>query len=478
MLHFKYTAFCLIVFVCPYANKLFAWNGDTDKFKIDNLELSLNAPGESGIAYISEESSYNYNATWECTLSFDFTPSSANYVKWYLISDQEDLTSSLNGYFLRIGYTDKNICLYRQNGQSNIKLAEGQAGRLSTPKSKIELRILRDVKGLWTVRSRLSDESNFIDEFETIDNTHERCKYHGFVCVYTSTRSKGFHFTSLYASGNEYIDILPPKPLEIVFNEILFRPFDDGSDFVELYNNSGNILQLSSVKIANRKKEIMLPSYKLYPNAYVVLCSNKDAVCAFYQCKSDTLFVETDLPSMPNDSGYLALLSEDGLVLDSLLYESSMHQALVINNKGVSLERINQNSSSWTSASYSVGYATPGYKNSQFTDFDYANPDTIEWTSSELFSPDNDGNNDVLYVYYKTKVGTYANVWVYHSSGYPVKQLCKNELLSSSGTILWDGRNESGKLCSIGIYVICIDIYSEDGISAKKKIPIVLSAKR
>lgn len=254
MLHFKYTAFCLIVFVCPYANKLFAWNGDTDKFKIDNLELSLNAPGESGIAYISEESSYNYNATWECTLSFDFTPSSANYVKWYLISDQEDLTSSLNGYFLRIGYTDKNICLYRQNGQSNIKLAEGQAGRLSTPKSKIELRILRDVKGLWTVRSRLSDESNFIDEFETIDNTHERCKYHGFVCVYTSTRSKGFHFTSLYASGNEYIDILPPKPLEIVFNEILFRPFDDGSDFVELYNNSGNILQLSSVKIANRKK--------------------------------------------------------------------------------------------------------------------------------------------------------------------------------------------------------------------------------
>jgi hypothetical protein len=69
-------------------------------------------------------------------------------------------------------------------------------------------------------------------------------------------------------------------------------------------------------------------------------------------------------------------------------------------------------------------------------------------------------------------------VWVYHSSGYPIKQLCKNELLSSSGTILWDGRNESGKLCSIGIYVICIETYSEDGISAKKKIPIVLSAKK
>jgi hypothetical protein len=54
-------------------------------------------------------------------------------------------------------------------------------------------------------------------------------------------------------------------------------------------------------------------------------------------------------------------------------YNSDMHFALLTTEDGVSLERISltrdaNDKSNWHSAAESVGYATPAYKNSQFSE--------------------------------------------------------------------------------------------------------------
>ena len=46
---------------------------------------------------------------------------------------------------------------------------------------------------------------------------------------------------------------MPDSSLEndIIINEILFNPKEDGVDYVEIYNNSNSFLDLSKLRIAN-----------------------------------------------------------------------------------------------------------------------------------------------------------------------------------------------------------------------------------
>ena len=71
----------------------------------------------------------------------------------------------------------------------------------------------------------------------------------------------------------------------------------------------------------------------------------------------------------------------------------------------MSLERVNPNRpsnerSNWHSAAASVGYATPAYKNSQYSDDLYTDEITIE---PAYFSPDNDGFQDLLDICFNFK---------------------------------------------------------------------------
>jgi len=165
-----------------------------------------------------------------------------------------------------------------------------------------------------------------------------------------------------------------------------------------------------------------------------------------------------------------------------MIYTIDMHYALLNTTDGVSLERINfdrpaLDRSNWNSAASTVGFATPGYRNSQFAELSETQEGDIV-VSPEVFSPDNDGFDDVTTLNYSfSKPGFTGDIRVYDVKGRLVKQLAKSAYLGSTGAIGWNGINDSGLKADIGIYVVVLEAFHLDGSTVSLKKPCVVAGK-
>ena len=89
------------------------WSGENSKFIVNTEgQLQLKAPAEADQSYLSTSSEISNNAEWTFYIKMGFNPSSNNYMDIYLMSDTADLSGSVNGYFVRIGNTQDDVCLY------------------------------------------------------------------------------------------------------------------------------------------------------------------------------------------------------------------------------------------------------------------------------------------------------------------------------------------------------------------------------
>ena len=468
---FFYLLLLSICVLCSQQSQ--AWTGDVSKFRVNGDTLQLNAPAETSDAYLSDTSSVIYNAEWHCNFKFEFAASSSNYVKWYLVSDNSDLKGNLNGYFIRVGYTDKNIALCRQNGASVSVLAQGEKSRI-TENTSIYIAVERSENGKWNVYSCLESDADTILECSVTDKTFERAVYGGFCVKYTSTRSQGYKMWGLMRNGGTYKELPKPKKGDIVINEILSYPYPDGYDFVELYNNSDSVFNLADLALGNGKSEVPLPSVKFYSGDYKVLTQDSASLSELYSCDYDAI-VEVKVPSLVKDSGSVVL--KGGTVpIDSVYYNAkTMHSPMLSNVQGVSFERVNPALTVWTSAAENVGFATPGYENSQYKTY---NPDDEQsgsvWVEPETFTPNSDGVNDLAMIYYKMDESAVVNVTIYTSDGVLVKRVCRNALLSPSGVVTWNGYSDRNLLMPFGIYVVVFEAFTTSKITIKKKVPFVL----
>ena len=62
---------------------------------------------------------------WGFWAKMDFATSSTSKTYVYLVSDQENLESDLNGYYVLIGGTPDEISLYKQTASSSQILIDG-----------------------------------------------------------------------------------------------------------------------------------------------------------------------------------------------------------------------------------------------------------------------------------------------------------------------------------------------------------------
>lgn len=279
-------------------------------------------------------------------------------------------------------------------------------------------------------------------------------------------------------------------PNDIVINEILSDPTSSGTDFVEIYNRSNKIIDLKTItlsefdtinNIITSPKVITTVGYLMYPNDYVLLSANGNSVKSEFNTTNPNGFI--NLPSMiaMNIASATVCLSTSTNIIDNFTYNVDMQFALLNVTKGVSLERIDfnrptQDRTNWHSAAEDIGFGTPAYKNSQYNEAGQTD-NTIEITP-EIFSPDNDGYNDIVNINYHFDIpGFVANVTIYDSKGRLVKLLIQNELLGTKGTFSWDGINDGREKCRIGIYIIYFEVFDLTGTVKHYKKTCVLAGK-
>ena len=276
---------------------------------------------------------------------------------------------------------------------------------------------------------------------------------------------------------------------DLIINEILFNPFTGGDDFVEIYNNSEKYLDLYNWKLANWDDGIIdnfkaITVHKLMrPGDYIVLTKDSSDIQSNYLNSIFGNFVQlASLPNYSNDSGtvFLILPDLDSNVCDYFTYDEDLQFGLINNPDGISLERIDFNrptneSTNWHSAAESVGWATPGLENSQYYPGQLTSDAmTVE---PEIFSPDNDGFDDILNINYTmANAGYVGSVTIFDANGRIIRSLVQNELLAAAGTVSWDGLNNKREKARIGMYIVYFEVFDLEGnVSGVKKTCVVAS---
>lgn len=292
--------------------------------------------------------------------------------------------------------------------------------------------------------------------------------------------------------ANEFQLPAQPDSQDVVFNEIMYHPISGCSEFIELYNRSKHAFNLADFHIACRdliSGDLRLLSSNIeenklfFPGEFIVLTSNSDQLISCYpQAIRKSIIQFTDMPALTDDGLKLQLILRDLSVIDEMVYKDAMQFALLSNSIGVSLERIDYNRSStdpsnWHSASSSSGFCTPGAKNSQFIETENSN--SVLNVDPEVFSPNNDGINDILNISYCFDTpGFVGNLIIYDSKGRQVKRIANNDLLACRGQYSWDGSNDSRIAVPPGIYIIWFEVFNLAGRSDVFKRICVVSKTR
>lgn len=273
-----------------------------------------------------------------------------------------------------------------------------------------------------------------------------------------------------------------PKPGDIVINEILFDPIEPAGDYVELFNKTDKIFNLSELKIGLVKstfpnppdttvKQICNENRLFLPSSFVLLTNTTEEIGRQYECETDNFVEMQSFPQYPN-SGAAAILLHESKTIDVIGYSEDFHHPLLTETKGVSLERIDE---SWHSAAAPL-YGTPGYTNS--STIENENIDNEIEVIPSVFSPDGDGFDDITGIHYKfNEAGFVINIKIFDSYGRFVKQLVDNSLASSDGHFVWDGVDENENLVQPGIYIIFTEIFDLQGFIKKYKNAVVVAVK-
>ncbi|MEQ9217666.1 MAG: lamin tail domain-containing protein [Cyclobacteriaceae bacterium] len=273
---------------------------------------------------------------------------------------------------------------------------------------------------------------------------------------------------------NTHTFFLPVKAdsLDVIINEVLFNPKDDGVDFVEIYNRSEKNINLKGWQLVREENSYLIfeSDFLIYPGEFLALTPDKNRLIHdFPKASSARIHPMVRFPVLPNQTTKVELINEEDQTVDAFEYHENMHLTFLESVDGVSLERISydqptQDRNNWQSASSTAGFATPGYQNSQFIQPSVSGVLSIE---PKVFVPANQGSviaQDFTTINYQlSATGSLANVNIYNRNGQHIKSLANGATLATSGFLRWDGSTDNGSVATMGYYLIVFELYDPQG---------------
>jgi hypothetical protein len=261
----------------------------------------------------------------------------------------------------------------------------------------------------------------------------------------------------------------PADSLDVLINEILFNPWPDGVDFVELYNQSEKYIDLNGWSLGNKDSvTITSEHFVVEPMQFLVLTEDFETLNNHYPGIDENLVLEVGkLTPFNDDEGTIRLMDADKQAVDLFQYSEDYHSPFIRDPEGVSLERISFEGASnsqdnWQSASESVGFATPGKMNSQY----FANPEGSDKVTVEpqVFDPGNVGTNNFTLIKCRfDQPGNMASIKVLDGAGRIVKTIANHQSIGMEENFKWEGENDNGAEVRMGYYIVYLEVYNADG---------------
>ncbi len=308
------------------------------------------------------------------------------------------------------------------------------------------------------------------------------------ICVVDFPGDQRISNNTIFFSGmNKFL------PQSVVINEIMYEPLAANSEFIELFNQSVDTINVQGWKImdtpssSGNRTEIQFPneSLLLFPNHFFVVAADSSLFAQYPILKSSTggltLVTHKDL-SLNNSGDDVVLADQTNTTIDSVRYSPSWHNpSLNTPTAGRSLERINPSFGSndkrnW-STSVALSGATPLQINSIFTKSIPAGAGLS--LSPNPFSPDNDGFEDILAITYSLpSTASMIRVRFFDVQGRLVRTLANNEPVASSGTLLWNGLDDNNRRVRIGMYIILFEaLDAAGGVNRVMKDVVVVATR-
>lgn len=288
---------------------------------------------------------------------------------------------------------------------------------------------------------------------------------------------------------NSVLNIKSYNFQDVVINEIMYEPLKGFPEYVEIFNNSNDSINLAGWKIIEGGENSFLlssRSFYLNPGEFFLLVSDSSIFNQFpylNEVRSYSFIKITGTSNLSlSNSGDLILLKDVfNKTIDSVNYALDWHNPDIESYKGRSLERIspllNSNDPrNWSTSVDKIG-GTPIRQNSIY--LKKIKSQTKLDISPNPFSPDQDGFEDHTIITYQLPVETaQIRVRIFDSIGRLVRVLADNEPAGSTGSIIFDGLDDNHQPLRIGIYIVLLEaINQQNGVVETIKRPVVIAKK-
>ncbi len=149
----------------------------------------------------------------------------------------------------------------------------------------------------------------------------------------------------------------------ILINEFMYAPHSDDPEWVEIFNNSDEVINLKYWQLADQGNSDVITrnDYRFSPGDYLVIA---DDSAYFQEFEEDLnfLYASDGLPSLNNTGDSIQVLDPGANTIDSLCYDDDWQ-----GDKGISLEKIDPTAISNDPAMWGLSIhengGTPGFEN-------------------------------------------------------------------------------------------------------------------
>lgn len=262
----------------------------------------------------------------------------------------------------------------------------------------------------------------------------------------------------------------------IVINEIMSDPLAGDPEWFEIFNRSPEGINLNGWMFSDsdttKRIHFCLNNDYLDPEAYAVI--SEDSSIISQMDTSNRLFVPPVWSSLNNSSDIIYLYDPSGKWIDQVAYESSWGSIPNASLERISPESGSSDSTSWYSCTSPAGM-TPGEANSVYAPF---MPVQSRITAApDPFSPDGDGFEEVTLISYQIPAATASvRLQIYDLFGRLIRTLMGGTSSGSQAQILWDGKDENGKIASIGVYIVyMLSLNAQQAVLSEARTTVVLA---